>query len=274
MAWIESHQQLRDHPKVTRLGRLLDVHRTSAVGLLHFLWWWALDHAEDGDLTDFDPLDLAVAAGWDGDPDRFLTALLECGPGGRCGFLAYDGDRLVLHDWWDYAGKLVDRRQKDRDRKKAQREASDRRPPEVRGTSSGSPTVQNSTEPNPTKNKNVAPPKATRKPDLIFDALVNVCGLNPGELTKSGRGALNRATAELRDIGATPEGITARAKVHRQRWPGAELTPSSLAKNYAQLGVDPSRKIRAVPSPDACGKCGQPLLEHDVELCAILERAG
>jgi hypothetical protein len=124
------------------------------------------------------------------------------------------------------------------------------------------------------QDQTLAPPKATRKPDLIFDALVNVCGLNPDELTKSGRGALNRATAELREIGATPEGITARAKVHRQRWPGAELTPSSLAKNYAQLGVDPSRKIRAVPSPDACVKCKRPLLEHDVELCAILERAG
>ena len=151
MAWIESHQQLRDHPKVSRLSRLLDVHRTSAVGLLHFLWWWALDHAEDGDLTDFDCLDLALAAGWEGDPDAFVKALQDCGPGDRAGFICREDDRLVLHDWDDYAGKLVDRRVKDRERKRLQREKSTPLPKDVRGTSDGSPGVQNLTQPNQTE---------------------------------------------------------------------------------------------------------------------------
>jgi hypothetical protein len=152
MAWIESHQTLREHPKLLRLSRLLDIHRTSAAGLLHFLWWWALDHAEDGDITDYDPVDIALAAGWEGDPDVLMRALVDCGPGGKDGFIAVEGERLVLHDWWDYAGKLVDRRVKDRERKKAQREAPVTspvsRPQEFQRTSAGSLTVQNSTQPN------------------------------------------------------------------------------------------------------------------------------
>lgn len=80
-------------------------------------------------------------------------------------------------------------------------------------------------------------PRKPRKPDLLFEALVDACGLNVDELTKSARGAVNKACAELREVGASPDGVRARAAVHRQRWPSAELTPSSLAKNYAQLGV-------------------------------------
>lgn len=95
--------------------------------------------------------------------------------------------------------------------------------------------------------KPLAPDKPARKPrapDPIFDALIEACGLDPGELTDSARGAINKAAKELRSIDASPEGIRARAEVHRRRWPNAELTATSLAKNYALLGV--SR-----PEPDS-----------------------
>lgn len=84
------------------------------------------------------------------------------------------------------------------------------------------------------KDKPLAP--AARKRDELFEAMVEVCELNPDELTKSARGRINTAVKELRDVGASPAGVRARAGVHRQRWPNAELTPTSLAANYAQLG--------------------------------------
>lgn len=112
-----------------------------------------------------------------------------------------------------------------------------------------------------------------RPPDPIFDALIDACRLDPAELTKSARGAANNAAKQLRDIGATPEGIHARAHVHRQRWPEAECTPSSLAKNYAQLGAK-TRSGRPPPAKDACRDCGQQLAKHDAELCTILAKAG
>lgn len=148
MAWIESHQTLREHPKLHRLARLLDVPRTSAAGHLHFLWWWALDHAESGTISHFDALDIALAAGWEGDPDVFMDALVDCGPGGKPGFVERTESGIYLHDWNDYAGKLIDRRVRDRERKKAQRESSVARPTDVPRTSKGVPGVQNRTETN------------------------------------------------------------------------------------------------------------------------------
>lgn len=103
MAWIESHQNLADHPKTRKLARILDISKPTTIGHLHCFWWWALDYADDGDLSRFDSLDIAIGAEWDGDPDEFLQALI------RSGFVD-DDDGLSIHDWWDYAGKLIERR--------------------------------------------------------------------------------------------------------------------------------------------------------------------
>lgn len=150
MAWIESHQELGRHPKTKRLARLLGVSVPTAVGHLHFLWWWALDYAEDGCLYRYDSVDIADAAMWEEDPQSFVDALVESG------FLEPSEDGLRIHDWWQYAGRLVERRRKDADRKRTQRG----RPHDVRRTSDGHPqdvaktacvTVPNLTEPNPTE---------------------------------------------------------------------------------------------------------------------------
>ena len=135
MPWIESHQSLRGHPKVRRAAGALGVSVPVVVGHLHHLWWWALDHAEDGDLSRFDSTDIAIGADWAGDPDKFVAALTDCGPGGTAGFLELGGlvgdpsnqVRAVhtrLHDWWDYAGKLIARRIADRARSRAKRAKS------------------------------------------------------------------------------------------------------------------------------------------------------
>lgn len=150
MAWIESHQSVREHPKTRKAARILGVRPVHLLGHLHALWHWALDMAEDGDLSKFDAEDLAIAADWDGDPDEFVEALVTCGPGGSAGFLERDGacgnpeddtrGDLVLHDWWEYAGKLIERRRRDRQRKAdARADQSAGVPPDVRGKSEGSP---------------------------------------------------------------------------------------------------------------------------------------
>lgn len=110
MAWIESHQTLREHPKTKRAARLLRISRVQVIGHLHCLWWWALDYAQDGNITAYSPDDIADAADWVGDPDEFLNALIKAGGGERPGFIERNGDGLALHDWWEYAGKLVGRR--------------------------------------------------------------------------------------------------------------------------------------------------------------------
>lgn len=121
MAWIESYQELKDHPKTKRFARALGITIPQAVGHLHCLWWWALDYAPDGELSDYDALDIAEAAMWDGDPEAFLEALVNCGPGKASGFIDRDNGSLWLHDWDDY-GNQHKKRQADARRKRKSRE--------------------------------------------------------------------------------------------------------------------------------------------------------
>ena len=159
MAWIESHQSLMSHHKTRKAARLLGVKPVHLIGHLHALWWWALDYADDGDVTRFDAEDIADAAQWEDDAGELVEALTACGPGDAPGFLERTDDgRLVIHDWWDYAGKLVERRRADAERKR-----SSRHPESVQRTSSGHPadgaqspyvTVTNSNPNQPTNQTN------------------------------------------------------------------------------------------------------------------------
>jgi hypothetical protein len=107
MAWLESHQSLARHPKTLRLMRRLDTSRAATIGHLHLFWWWCLDYAPDGDLAQFDNEEIAIALEWDGDADALVIAMIDAG------FI--DADRHV-HDWNDYGGKLLKRKEINRNR--------------------------------------------------------------------------------------------------------------------------------------------------------------
>ena len=112
MAWIESHQTLQRHPKTTRAALMLKISRVEMIGHLHCLWWWALDFSTpDGCLgRDISPEMLANAAEF---PEKkaeiFLNALKNCGAG-KAGFIEEIDGMLYLHNWNDYAGKLIEQR--------------------------------------------------------------------------------------------------------------------------------------------------------------------
>jgi hypothetical protein len=112
--WIESHQSLRDHPKTRKLARRVG-GIAKAIGHLHCLWWWCIDYAPDGDVTKYEAEDIAIGADWDGDPQEFIKALIDSG-------FVTNGDGLRINDWYDYAGKLVERREQNRLRAKEWRE--------------------------------------------------------------------------------------------------------------------------------------------------------
>lgn len=149
MAWIESHQELRNHPKSKRLARLLDVSRYEAVGILQWLWWWALDYAPDGDISRFTDDDVEDGIDWTGAPGALMAALREAG------FI----DEHFIHDWDEYAGRLVAQREANRERKRVARAkdvTSAGRPRDGQGTGRAvtalptqptQPTEQNTTQP-------------------------------------------------------------------------------------------------------------------------------
>lgn len=138
MPWIESHTSLAHHPKTMRLARRLSISPPAAVGHLHFLWWWAIEYAQDGDLSSYDDAEIADACGWDGDAALLRAALTAAG------FLDNDG---AIHDWDDYAGKLLDQRKANAEKQKRWRNRH------VTVTSAGS-------------NGNVTPPAAVSNRDV------------------------------------------------------------------------------------------------------------
>jgi hypothetical protein len=122
MAWIECHQSLRMHPKTLAASAALAMNRHEFIGHLMCLWWWALDVADvDGRLPKQCTFDvLAEAAELPRHKGQaFVEALLSAG------FLDHDEETggWVLHDWYDYAGKLNARRAANKQRQLLHREA-------------------------------------------------------------------------------------------------------------------------------------------------------
>lgn len=144
MAWIESHQELRNHPKLSALCRTLEVEKATVVGHLHFLWWWCMDYAMDGNLARYDRQQIADAAEWKGDAEVFVTSLL------KAGFLDLKRENIHIHDWFDFCGEIVNKRLR-RKEEKRQKSADfgSRNSPNF---AERSPTVPDRTVPNLTNN--------------------------------------------------------------------------------------------------------------------------
>ena len=186
MAWIELHQSLFTHRKTMQAAETLDLPEVYVVAHLAALWTWALDNAPDGVLPR-SPRIVAKAAQWTGEPNMLLNALFDVGflvPGD-------DGETLI-HDWDNYAGKLVAHRKANADKQKAWRDrqkgnvteaaTEDVTPvtvtlPSLLPLRTGA-TVPNPTQPNPTEEedtpqspkKETAPPGAARakKPSAVY----------------------------------------------------------------------------------------------------------
>lgn len=114
MAWIELHQTLPTNKKTLRLKKILKIKTPQAIGHLCLLWLWALDNAEDGDLSIFSDDEVSEVSGWTGKPETFVAALIEAG------FL--DEDRHI-HHWEEYAGALIDKREVTREQNKIRQQA-------------------------------------------------------------------------------------------------------------------------------------------------------
>lgn len=118
MAWFEAHDTMARHPKTLKLARLLGQDRRWAVGLLHDLFSWGLYAAgKDGELSGLTAADIAQAL--DYPPKKavaVVAALVEAG------YLDQTEAGYSIHDWYDYAGKLYDSREKNREKNQRYRD--------------------------------------------------------------------------------------------------------------------------------------------------------
>jgi hypothetical protein len=154
MAWIESHQSLRSHPKLFHLSNLLGKDQILMVGHLHYFWWWCVDYAPTGDLSRFSSLQIAKGAEWTGDHEKFVQALKEAG------FLDATPEGFSVHDWLDFCGELV--KQRCRRLKEKRRKMRHVLPSKSRHPTQ--PTVPN--QPNPTQPTVVRSPRERKLEEL------------------------------------------------------------------------------------------------------------
>lgn len=129
---------------------------------------------------------------------------------------------------------------------------------------SASTTVANNDrrEPGPISNDG---PRATKDPkqrDLLFEAVVDVCGQDPKRLTKSERGRINAALKQLREVGADHHDVRAAARRYAQVYPSAPITATALAANWSKVAPTPLPDVEPV-----CPYCLAPFDEHDDDFC-------
>ena len=106
MAWIQVHQTLKDHRKLFDAADELEISPPHMMGLLISFWLWALDNAPTGKLDGITHRMIARAAQYEGDAEKLAAALI------RAGWLdEHEDGELEIHDWYEYAGKLIDQRQ-------------------------------------------------------------------------------------------------------------------------------------------------------------------
>lgn len=172
MAWYEAHQTLAKHPKTLKLASLLKSDRRYAVGLLHDLFSWGLDAAKkDGTLPGVAEEEIASALDYSGKKGASVVAALV-----EAGYLETADGVYRIHDWYDYAGKLVDRREDAKRRKDEWKERQlneDRTQKERERNYCGTvpecernaPTVPNLTVPNLSSNNNISISLSKEKED-------------------------------------------------------------------------------------------------------------
>jgi hypothetical protein len=107
MLYTPSHAELAQHPKTRKLARLLGVPIPTAIGHLHLLWHFALKYAPDGELSRFDWDDIENGVMWEGTPDEFCAQCIAAG------WLDLDDvtEVLSIHDWDEYGGKYITRKE-------------------------------------------------------------------------------------------------------------------------------------------------------------------
>lgn len=119
MPYVQSWTSLRLHAKLADLCSALQISRVQAIGHLHLLWHWTLEQRPTGHLTGCSAVALATAAEWPSDPDTLVDTLLRAGWLDRLP----DGS-LTVHDWRDYAGELLRKREQRQAARTAREEAT------------------------------------------------------------------------------------------------------------------------------------------------------
>lgn len=117
--YVPVHLGIHTSRKLVELSIGLKRSPDACVGLLTRLWGIGIQHADDGRLVGWSARVLGEALGFKGSRAEHVVGLFE-----QCGWLnRLDDGTLALHEWDLYTGRGIDARRKERDKKRAQRDA-------------------------------------------------------------------------------------------------------------------------------------------------------
>ncbi len=287
MAYVEAHAGLRDHLKTKKVARLLGIPKVQVIGHMLCLWWWCQEYAQDGDLSNFDAADIADAAEYEGDPQMFVDALLNCGAKGGAGFLRYDSDNaLIINDWYQYGGKLFVQRAQSAERMRKKRERDSNKTDGYADVTRNEPvTVTHVTpidkirEDKNISSANAAPtaalaapvskPKRT-KPDSVstpqqefFGAVCTCVGWDHKTITGKQKGQVAQTVGVLQDAGYTIDDMRKFWKWwHEEDWRGQKNQLPTLEQIRSEIGkirgytLSPSSSNGVVPNFDVSAMIG------------------
>lgn len=214
------------------------------------VWGYVISHTRDG-TCELNPSYLASVLGMNISEVLVAIAFL-CQPDPRSRSKEQDGRRLIREGEYQYIVPQAekyrkirsrdDQRESNRERQRKFRELH-RITQEITTVTKNNDISEADPEAESETNKNKIAPdgakerfseKKERPPDLLWEAMIEVCGLDGGTPTDRERKAWNGAVKSLRSAGATPGEIRARARCYRARWPGISLTPTALARRWTE----------------------------------------
>lgn len=165
MAWMKLHDTVFGHRKTRKMSLQLGMPCVPLTGHLAAIWCWALDKTEDGSLPDFTAHHLEAAAEWEGAPGALVQAMIDSH------YIDLKDGVMVLHDWLDYAGNLIQLRvdNAERQRRFRRRQKEMRAQQEAGDAPSDDKTVTESNGRNALRNAKVtrnAPREIEREIDI------------------------------------------------------------------------------------------------------------
>lgn len=112
MSWIESHQKLKEDPKVAAVASVMEWNVYECIGRLHVFWWWCVDHCEDGDLRRYNDVVIASVAGVAApDAKRFVEAMANgCGTKERPDGFFERVPYFRIANWWKFTRRFMQKR--------------------------------------------------------------------------------------------------------------------------------------------------------------------
>ena len=243
MAWIQVHQQLKDHRKLLAAADELEIEPAHMLGLLISFWLWALDNAPNGSLEGISDRMIARAAQWNGEPGTFVEAMAHAG------LLDVESDgNMQLHDWYEYTGKLIDQREAEKNRSRRRRAAAAADAASDRRTTAG----QTEDEPKDDRKKTAGRVNQSRPDQTRLNQSTPTEGdLPPAPAPEKEPDAQERRFAEFWKLYPRKVGKKAARTAWKRIKPDAELFDRIMAAVAAAKATDQWQREggRFVPNP-------------------------